>query len=112
MSRGEKWKWPRQRPQTSRSGGGRIYVVAPHARISPRAGSVREREGERGKGVGSCKDQSLGLGDLDTAGGAEGRLDTAIETELTGSDGTDHDETGTHATEEALDAELLRELEE
>lgn len=51
-------------------------------------------------------------GDLDTAGGVEHALDVSIDEELAGSEGTDHDETGTHAGEETLDTELLGHLDE
>lgn len=45
--------------------------------------------------------------DLNTAGGTEHALDVTVDKELTGSEGTDHDETGAHTGEETTDTELL-----
>ncbi|TKW49736.1 hypothetical protein CTA1_5092 [Colletotrichum tanaceti] len=52
------------------------------------------------------------FGDLDTAGGTEGLLEVAVDGELTGSEGTDHEETGTDTGVGAADAELLGDLDE
>lgn len=52
------------------------------------------------------------LGDLDTTDGTDGLLDVTVDGELTGSKGTDHEETGTDTTVRALDTELLGDLDE
>lgn len=115
---------PQRRPRTK----GPRLSRRPHPHAS--RGSS---ESEEGDGSSAIETLCLGLGNLDTTGGAEGRLDAAVETELTSGDRTNHlfdetserggsirlkegratdthDETGTHATEETLDTELRREL--
>lgn len=52
------------------------------------------------------------FGNLDTANGAEGLLQVTVDGELTGSEGTDHEETGTNTTVRATDAELLSNLDQ
>jgi len=50
--------------------------------------------------------------DLDTTDGTEGLLDVSVDGELTGSEGTDHEETGTETGEGSLESELLGDLDE
>ena len=58
------------------------------------------------------RDRLVGLGDLNTTGGTEGLLDVAVDGELTGGQGTDHEETGTDTAVGATDTELLGDLDE
>lgn len=50
--------------------------------------------------------------DLDTTDGTESLLEITVDGELTGSEGTDHEETGTETGEGSLQSELLGDLDE
>lgn len=50
------------------------------------------------------------LGDLNTASGTEEALHVTVDGELTGSQGTDHEETGADTSVAATEAELLADL--
>jgi hypothetical protein len=52
------------------------------------------------------------FGDLNATGGTEGLLQVTVDGELTGGQGTDHEETGTDTAEGALEAELLGDLDQ
>jgi hypothetical protein len=52
------------------------------------------------------------LGNLNTASGAESLLQVTVDGELTGSEGTDHEETGTDTAEGSTETELLGDLDE
>lgn len=47
------------------------------------------------------------LGDFDTRGSTQQALDVTVDTELTSSEGTDHNETGASASEEAANTDLV-----
>ena len=52
------------------------------------------------------------FGNLDTTGGTESLLQVTVDGELTGSEGTDHEETGSNTGERTTDTKLLGDLEE
>lgn len=54
----------------------------------------------------------FGGSNLDTTGGTEKTLDVTVDGELTGSDGTNHEETSTNTGEAALETKLLGDLDQ
>jgi hypothetical protein len=60
----------------------------------------------------SILDSSHLFTDLNTASGTEHALDVTVDGELTGSDGANHEETGTDTTVRATDTELLGDLDQ
>ena len=54
----------------------------------------------------------VGLSDLNATGGAKSLLDVAVNSKLTGSKGTDHEETGTDTAVRATETELLGDLDQ
>ncbi|KAJ5138687.1 uncharacterized protein N7515_003535 [Penicillium bovifimosum] len=60
----------------------------------------------------SILDSSPLFTNLNTASGTENALDVTVDGELTGSDGANHEETGTNTTVRATDTELLGDLDE
>ena len=54
----------------------------------------------------------VGLGDLNTTGSTKRLLDVTVDGELTSSEGTDHEETGTDTAVRATETELLGDLDQ